>query len=673
MASQMELMVRIAADANRYAAELTRAGGATSQFTSSTKAKFSTLTRSIAAFGVQLGAVALTARSFSSSTGIEGALASVESNFRKSTTSAQEWISTLKDVKSTAFDVQKVTLTSYKDVIGITDAYLKAGVSMDAIKGKQGAAWAAASLSTITGRDANEIGDDMARLGTSFGLKNDQYGKAADTLARGEAASPGKLEEILYSLRQFSSSAKNMSVSFDDAVAAAAVATPLGGMAGTSINSFIGMSAGKTKLQRNAMIEAGLATNVNGKFQSKAFDNKGQFVGLDKWAATVRETFKGIENQQKKSILASQIWGKEGERFAMLLANVDDDKTFAAMKQEMKESLGLQDRMDIITNTFGASLTKAKNSLDLFGAKLSEPLLGPGQAVLETVSNGADSVTEWMNVEGNTEKMLVGGAALAALWKGIQIVKGKKGIKNNSFDHLISDTTGIGQGVITGKVLQSAAGVTPVYVVNMPEGGLGGGLGGLAGGGLGGIGGGAAAGGVAKGGLLRGLATRGMMAIGAAGGLPVLAIRGGLLGAAGYAGYKTGEAAYNKMDSTENGQVFIDSLGERLTGIMAFLGSSTAQDALEANQIAQAHSNNTVANDVINGNMATDFGAKAAAELTAQMSSVNEALASTIKGTDLGGTINIKVIADNAQAQVQANPNQSTIKYNLGITNGGAN
>lgn len=680
MPSNMELMVQIAADANRFAAEMNRATGATDSFASGFRARFQSLNSTVAQFGLQLGGIALTLRSFKTSSGIESAMAGVESNFRKSTTTAKEWMDTQRDVKKTAFDVQKATASSYKEIIGITDAYLKAGVSMDAIKGSQGAAWAAASLSTVTGRDANEIGDDMARLGSSFGLKNDQYGWAADTLARGEAASPGALEEILYSLRQFSAGAKNLNVSFDDAVAAAAVATPLGGQAGSSINRFLGGSAGKTKLQRNAMVEAGLGTfDKKGRFKSKAFDDKGNFIGLDKWASIVRETMGGIENQQKRSILASQIWGQEGERFALLLANADQDKSFGAMKTEMREALSLQERMDIITGTFSASLTKAKNSLDLFGAKLSEPFLDRGTGVLQTVSNGADALTEWMGEEGNTEKLLGGGAAVALLWKGIQMWKRKKGVKNDAIDGFIGDTTGIGQGVITGKMLQSAAGVTPVYVVNMPDGGIGG---------------------AQTDGFLPGKVTPkptkptpkpswGSRALGALGlgGLSGKALLGTVSAGVAPLAAMGGITAWAGKDSHKTELSYLLGVTDKLNGYLSRVGldrdprakeremyDRRIQDGLGGNSVPDWYLKERAANQGTGGmndaQVAIALGTEAGSQIASQVDAVNQALVSTLKGTDIGGTISIKVLSPNVETQVMATPNQSSIKYNLGLLNG---
>ena len=129
-----------------------------------------------------------------------------------------------------------------------------------------------------------------------------------------------------------------------------------------------------------------------------------------------------------------------------------------------------------------------------------------------------------------------------------------------------------------------------------------GGKGGLMGkilGGLGNTAAGRAGGGVAKG-VLGAAAGEARLLVGGLKQLNV-ATKGAAgymagIAAAGVAGYAAGTMIHDKIDSTENGQVFLDSLGERLTGIMAFFGSKEAQQAQENNAVG----NGLIKNDVTN-------------------------------------------------------------------------
>ncbi|MGA0569650.1 phage tail tape measure protein [Variovorax sp. VNK109] len=137
---------------------------------------------------------------------------------------------------------------------------------------------------------------------------------------------------------------------------------------------------------------------------------------------------------------------------------------------------------------------------------------------------------------------------------------------------------GVGAGVATGKALEAAAGVTPVYVTNWSEmsGGGGGGLLGTAG---------AAAGGAASVGFLarmRGLIGAGALVGSAPLGVTAGAGAGGLaaigagVGAAGLAGYGAGSLLYKAVENT----TFV----ERIEKILAAFGNENAQRSVAINE-----------------------------------------------------------------------------------------
>jgi len=128
---------------------------------------------------------------------------------------------------------------------------------------------------------------------------------------------------------------------------------------------------------------------------------------------------------------------------------------------------------------------------------------------------------------------------------------------------------GVGAGVATGKALEAAAGVTPVYVTNWSEVG-GGGLGGAAGAASG------ALAGAAGGGLLSKLKTVAAMAAGAPVGALPLAYAAGGVALAGAAGYGAGSLAYKGIENTGFG----DQLGGAIAKVLAVFGNENAQRAV---------------------------------------------------------------------------------------------
>lgn len=211
---------------------------------------------------------------------------------------------------------------------------------------------------------------------------------------------------------------------------------------------------------------------------------------------------------------------------------------------------------------------------------------------------------------------LVAGTALAARYggKAIGALMGKVG--------------GTATGVATGKALEQAAGVTPVFVVNMPSGGL-------AGGALDGAAGAAAAGVAGK------VASKAKVGAALAGGLPLkdfLKLGAGAIGttaagatAAGAAGYGAGTLLYKSLEGTRAGDALVDKIGGGIAKVLALLGNEEAQRAVEMTE--------------------------------------------KLRQTDLGGTMTIRIETAGAvgAVDVSARPNNPHVKYNTGRTNAGPN
>ncbi|WP_024303328.1 phage tail tape measure protein [Pseudogulbenkiania sp. MAI-1] len=186
-------------------------------------------------------------------------------------------------------------------------------------------------------------------------------------------------------------------------------------------------------------------------------------------------------------------------------------------------------------------------------------------------------------------------------------------------------------GVATGKALEQAAGVTPVFVVNMPNGGPGGG--------------GAidAAAGAGAAGIAGKVASKWKVGTAMAGGLPLkdflklgvaaVSTAAAATTASAAAGYGVGTLAYKGMEGTKAGDFLVDKVGGGIARVLAMFGNEDARRAVEMTE--------------------------------------------KLKNTDLGGTLTIKLdtsgVAGVVSAEVQAKPNDSRLKYNVGKTMQGAN
>ena len=401
---------------------------------------------------------------------LEEAMLAVEGNIGKAGQSAAELGRQLKAVRDTAIDVSKAAPYSAKEVVGIQNALLKAGVDPSAVTGKRGAAWAASGLATISGVEPDQIGDMLARIGSQYNFKGGDYAGAADTLMRGEAASPGNLQEIMYSLKQFGPTAKVLGVSFKDSTTMAAAMAPLGLESGTAINRFILDSAGLTKMQRGAMVKMGLAQMHDGKFENLLYKN-GKYIGLDAQIGMMRERFAAMPNDQTKLKLAHDAWGQEGMRAALMAGTGDD--LFGNMKKSMEESLGLEERMTIRMRGFNMSAIAAAGTIQTTLSTAFDPMIKKLTQAANLTNDLAAAAGHVMQAHpgATTGANYAADAGLAALagYGIFQLFKG--GVAGSK---MLRGLVGAGGGIAAGKAVQAATGVSPVFVTNWPGGsGLG--------------------------------------------------------------------------------------------------------------------------------------------------------------------------------------------------------
>lgn len=643
MADHLDIYVRIAADAARYAQGMQGATRETKRFADHARSELANVKRELASLGLQIGGVALAMKGLSAAGGMQSAMLDVEGNIKKVTSTAGELEKQLKAVRDTAIDVSKSMPFSAKEVVDIQNSLLKAGVAPDVLvekNGKHGAAYAAAGLASLTGVEPGQVGDVLARIGSQFRFKDTDYAPAADTLMRGEAASPGNLQEIMYSLRQFGSNAKSMGVDIKSATAAAAALTPLGGEAGTAMNRFLEDSIGKTKQQQKALKALGLGHVEHGKFKSDFFEN-GKYIGLERATKLVREHLNAIKDDALKIKLATKAWGEEGARAALIFANADDDHSYAGMLKQMEEAVGIEERMRIKMSGFQMSAKAAAGTIESTLATAFDPFLGKLTQAANGINDLAGDTGKWLQDNPDARSNIawggvgVAGLAIAGplLYRLLKSGKGAKGMAGA----IGADAIELGKGVAVGKTLQAAAGVTPVYVVNMPStgpvpsmvpGSSGGDGSSVIGNVAGGVVGGAATRASLKAGMAMaaGLPLSEFVALGAS----AIATAGVGIAAAGAAGYGVGTMAYNSLEGTMAGDGLVDKVGGSIAKVLAYFGNENAQQAV--------------------------------------------AITEKLKNTDLGGTMKIVVeTAPGTNANVDAKPASPRLRYQVGNTMQGHN
>lgn len=244
-------------------------------------------------------------------------------------------------------------------------------------------------------------------------------------------------------------------------------------------------------------------------------------------------------------------------------------KTIADASGTLKNDMS--DALNNAVSQTGRLKAALRSAADEFVKPINKTLSNAIQWAMDKKENGG------LGADG--KDMMLGGAVLAA-GTFAAARYGSMGIK------AVADKFGgVGVGVATGKALEAAAGVTPVYVVNMP-GGLAGGASVIPGAPGGAVADAAStAGGVAVASKLKSMTTglklltsAPTLASIASFGAAATAIAAAMVAGAGAVGYGVGTLAYNeKIKDTEFG----DNLGGMLATIWAGLGSKEAQQAIE--------------------------------------------------------------------------------------------
>lgn len=354
--------------------------------------------------------------------------------------------------------IQAVTSLDSGGVLDIITNLRKSGFKMGDVLGKGGGAEAAAFLSTAEGGlSSDRAATGVALLTNKFGLAGDKLTQGADLLVRYGAASDTNAAELIDALGNISG-AGELGMTPQETLgllATLANAGKKGAEGGTAASAFIRQLVAMEK-------------NSGGKLS--AFDKKGNFRGLEAVAADLRGAF-GSLTVEKQQQLAQGLFGDEGKAaaFALIAAG---DKSLEAVQASAAIAQGLQERINIIAAGFGATMESLEGTTRSTMARLFEPALAPltrGASLLNTAAAKlGDMAAEspWMGQV--TTGLAAGGTVAAGVYALAQFGKaGLSGIKG------LAGLGGLSKGVAAGKALETAAGVTPVYVVNANEIGMG--------------------------------------------------------------------------------------------------------------------------------------------------------------------------------------------------------
>ncbi|OGS90862.1 MAG: phage tail tape measure protein [Gallionellales bacterium GWA2_60_18] len=413
---------------------------------------------------------------------------------------------------------------------------------------------------------------------------------------------------------------------------------PNAAAAGFSFDKTLGFIEGLSQIERQPERLATLADSTVRLFTNlrymkdaqaatgvKFFDADGSRRDALAVIADIKKQYDKLGTEKDRSLFVQKAFGNadldtiKGMRLLLSGDMLSKVNRFSAEISKASGAIArdLPDAIDNSVDQVGRLRAALRAAADDFAKPINEAISGGIRFAMDKKENGG------LGLDG--KDMLLGGAALTIGTLATARYGGK------AIGALAGKFGSVGAGVAAGKALETAAGVTPVFVVNMPGGGVGGDA--LS------VGAGAS---VAKGGAAarKFLTAAGMMGVqnlstlrmfgAAAMGTAALGVT-----AAGAAGYGAGKAITGAAGWAMKGTRFegfqTDVIGAGIAKTLAFFGNEEAKRAIE--------------------------------------------LTEKFKATDIGGDIRIHIDQDGRAGVASVKPNQPGVRFNVhnGPTMAGAN
>ena len=273
-----------------------------------------------------------------------------------------------KDLPVSTSEVQTAAVEMVKG--GLDPAILAAGGL------KQNIQFAAAAMSgdlvgaaTISAK----VVAGWAEVGATAQDKATLLAHATDLLTKAANASSVDVHELSLGLFNVQATAKNAGIGLDDVTT---VLAELSGdfasssEAGNSMASFITRLHPQTKAATQAMESLGLVTKEGG---NAFYDAQGNFVGFQKASEILKESLKGLNNEQKQQIMQT-IFQKDAMGVAAGLASRGADG-YQAMADSLKNAMGVAAAGTTVQQGYNTAVENATGGLEALKITLGEKLL----------------------------------------------------------------------------------------------------------------------------------------------------------------------------------------------------------------------------------------------------------------------------------------------------------
>jgi len=409
---------------------------------------------------------------------LQESLLSVEGILQGAHPNAKLLADQMARVRANSIDVASHMKYSATAVTDVTRELYQGGVPLEAIlekydsKGhlvRHGAAYMTEVLAETKKMDPATVAMDIANLGHSFQLRPDQYGDAADIIARASVTSSGSLTQLFHNLDQVGSRAHmfgNMDLK-STAIALKALA-PLGEEAGSDLGEFLSRITGGSYRGRKWMKESGF----------DFYDKKGAFIGLDESIRLIQKRTEHMTQEQRNKMLGLLFGQTGGKAVTQLIApSMPGVKSYWEIKDSYGQQAGLEQQQNTWEKGLIAKSQMLSSTNETTLATLFDPLLSDLSIAIEKTNQLSGALGKLATDHPGLAKGVSYGSATAvgaAGAYGIYRLARAAGPGGRLFKNLLKRGGGVAAGIAEGKAVEAATGVVPVFVTNFPAGGIAG-------------------------------------------------------------------------------------------------------------------------------------------------------------------------------------------------------
>lgn len=612
--SREELKVVIGADAQGYLRGMNTAAAGTRRFSAGIRGEFErvkgtlgSLKGILAGIGVTVGGIKLAVDTAQ----FERDMRRLQVNLGASRAEMEAW-------RSEAYDNQKRYGTLLTDQKELAESLQAAGLDITAIRG---AAEPVSKTLQVAKTNADQLGKALGVAREQFGI--DITDKAAvegllDRMVVAGRLGNAELENLPDIFARIGGRAKAANFTLDQTLAlteAFSQSEPQAERLATLVNSTLRMFTSGRYIR---MAQEGTGVNF--------FDAKGARRDPLEIIRDIRTEYLKLKTDSQKVNFLTAAFGKMDEDTYKGMDKALQEGTLEKIDEfsrQLRNATGTVDR-DLGTAMDNA-VTQANRLKGAFHEAIEDGVMRPLDNAFTNVVGFMMDSKEQGGLGLSGESMLkIGGGALSAALLGGMAIRLTRGLRGGG------GLLGIGGNLATAKAMEHAAGVQPVFVVNMPGGSFGGGaLPGL--GGLGGLGGEAA---------------------GAAGALGKFAQAANIAAAAVTAfsaGWSLGTAMREAYLQTEAGQKFDHAGGQVIATVLSWFGNEEAQ-------YARDHDDENVIGELVARFQAWHGNKEAieALEINQQMEAERQRSQAVLDGTSQQAAEAVKASGDAAAQSISA-------------------